>query len=87
MEGPISVERVKEIKAKYEQELLSKPNVVGLGVGYREVGGQMTDQVGLIVMVRRKVPLDQLAPQEAIPVQIEGIPTDVREVGEVRALS
>ncbi|MCD6552710.1 MAG: hypothetical protein J7M16_01715 [Anaerolineae bacterium] len=87
MEEPISVERVKEIKAKYEQELLSKPNVVGLGVGYREVGGQMTDQVGLIVMVRRKVPLDQLAPQEVIPAQIEGIPTDVREVGEVRALS
>lgn len=87
MEERISVERVKEIKAKYEQELLSKPNVVGLGVGYREVGGQMTDQVGLIVMVRRKVPLDQLAPQEVIPAQIEGIPTDVREVGEVRALS
>ncbi|RLC70829.1 MAG: hypothetical protein DRI52_06340 [Chloroflexi bacterium] len=87
MKEPISVERVKEIKAKYEQELLSKPNVVGLGVGYREVGGQMTDQVGLIVMVRRKVPLDQLAPQEVIPAQIEGIPTDVREVGEVRALS
>ena len=87
MKEPISVERVKEIKAKYEQELLSKPNVVGLGVGYREVGGQMTDQVGLIVMVRRKVPRAQLAPQEVIPAQIEGIPTDVREVGEVRALS
>ena len=87
MEEPISVERVKEIKAKYEQELLSKPNVVGLGIGYREVEGQMTDQVGLIVMVRRKVPRAQLAPQEVIPAQIEGIPTDVREVGEVRALS
>jgi hypothetical protein len=87
MEEAISVEQVKMIKAKYEQELLSKPNVVGLGVGYREVGGQMTDQVGLIVMVRRKVPRAQLAPQEVIPAQIEGIPTDVREVGEVRALS
>ncbi len=87
MERPVSVERVKEIKVKYEQELLSKPNVVGLGVGYLEVGGKMTDQVGLIVMVRHKVPPDQLAPQEVIPAQIEGIPTDVREVGEVRALS
>jgi hypothetical protein len=87
MEEPISVERVKEIRAKYEQELLSKPNVVGLGIGYLEMGGQMTDQVGLIVMVRRKVPLTQLSPQEVIPAQIEGIPTDVREVGEVRALS
>ncbi len=87
MEEPISVDQVRAIKAKYEQELLSKPNVVGLGIGYREVGGQMTDQVGLIVMVRRKVPRAQLAPQEVIPAQIEGIPTDVREVGEVRALS
>ena len=87
MEEPISVDQVRAIKAKYEQELLSKPNVVGLGIGYREVGGQMTNQVGLIVMVRRKVPRAQLAPQEVIPAQIEGIPTDVREVGEVRALS
>jgi len=87
MEEPISVDQVRAIKAKYEQELLSKPNVVGLGIGYREVEGQMTDQVGLIVMVRRKVPRAQLAPQEVIPAQIEGIPTDVREVGEVRALS
>jgi len=87
MEEPVSVERVKEIKARYEQELLSKPNVVGLGIGYREVRGQMTDQVGLIVMVRRKVPRAQLAPHEVIPAEIEGIPVDVREVGEVRPLS
>lgn len=87
MGEPVSVERVKEIKTKYEQELLSNPNVVGLGVGYLEVGGKMTDQVGLIVMVRYKVPPGQLAPQEVIPAQIEGIPTDVREVGDVRALS
>lgn len=87
MEESVSVERVKEIKIKYEQELLAKPNVVGLGVGFVETDGQMTDQVGLIVMVRRKVPLDRLAPLEVIPARIEGIPTDVREVGEVRALS
>lgn len=87
MEEPVSVEQVREIKARYEQELLSKPNVVGLGIGYREVRGRMTDQVGLIVMVRRKVPRDQLAPHEVIPAEIEGIPVDVREVGEVRPLS
>lgn len=86
MVEPVSVERIKDVKARYEQELLSKPNVVGLGIGYREVGGQITDQLGLIVMVRRKVPRSQLAPQEVIPAQIEGIPVDVREVGEVRAL-
>ncbi|MCR4406156.1 MAG: hypothetical protein NUW24_04420 [Anaerolineae bacterium] len=87
MEEPISVERVREIKARYEQELLSKPNVVGLGIGYCEVRGQMTDQIGLIVMVRRKVPRTQLAPHEVIPPEIEGVPTDVREVGEVRPLN
>jgi hypothetical protein len=87
MEEPVSVERVKEIKTKYEHELFSKPNVVGLGIGYREVGGKATDQVGLIVLVHHKVPSDQLAPHEVIPAQIEGIPVDVREVGEIRALN
>lgn len=46
----------------------------------------MTDQIGVIVNVRRKVPLAQLAEQDVIPAELEGVPVDVTEVGEIRAL-
>jgi hypothetical protein len=78
-------ERVIAIKRAYESELLSKPNVVGVGVGYRQKGGERTDDVALVVMVREKLPPTRLAPDEMIPVSIEGVPVDVQEVGEIVA--
>ena len=64
---------------------MSKANVVGVGVGYRYQQGKPTGTLALVVMVRRKVPRHELAPQDILPTEIEGIPVDVREVGEVRA--
>jgi hypothetical protein len=55
-------------------------------VGYRQVGGERTETVALVVMVSRKLPAAQLAPQDVLPNEIEGVPVDVQEVGEVRAL-
>jgi hypothetical protein len=37
-------------------------------------------------MVSRKVPVELLRPEEVIPEQIDGVPVDVREVGEISAL-
>jgi len=82
-----SMAEVKAIKDKYQEELLKKANVVGVGIGYREQGGQMTDQVALTVMVKKKVPLSQLDAKDVIPPEIEGVMIDVKEVGEIRALS
>jgi len=42
--------------------------------------------VALVVMVSRKVPPHELAPQDILPREIEGIPVDVQEVGELKAL-
>lgn len=77
---------IKEVKARHEADLLRKRNVVGLGVGRREVGGQMTDQLCLMVMVDRKVPLKELAPEDRIPSEIEGVCVDVQAVGRIKAL-
>jgi hypothetical protein len=74
------------VKQAYEHELLSKPNVVGVGVGFRQVAGQTTGNVAVVVMVRQKLPDTFLSPDERIPSQIEGVPVDVQEVGEIRAL-
>jgi len=82
-----SMAAVKAVKDKYEAELLRKANVVGVAIGYREKAGQMTDQVALTVMVKKKVPLSQLDAKDVIPPEIEGVMIDVKEVGEIRALT
>ena len=78
---------VKAVKDKYQAGLLRKANVVGVAIGYREKDGQMTEQVALTVMVKKKVPLSQLDAKDVIPPEIEGVMIDVKEVGEIRALT
>jgi hypothetical protein len=80
-----ATQKAMAVKQAYEQMLLSKPNVVGVGVGFRQVGGQATDTVSVVVLVKQKLPDAQLAPDERIPVQIEDVPIDVQEVGEITA--
>lgn len=81
-----SMDRVQEVKQLHEADLMSKANVVGVGVGYRQKEGKPTDQLGLIVLVERKQPPAELSPQDMIPKQIEGVPVDVQEVGQIKAL-
>ncbi len=78
--------RAIEVKARYEASLLKKANVVGVGVGFRQRGGELTYEVALVVSVTRKLPPAQLSPQDVIPDTIEGVPVDVRETGTIRAL-
>lgn len=78
--------KIQEVKARHQAALLKKANVVGLGVGYKERRGRKTDQLSLVVLVEKKVPLSQLRPEDRIPSRIEGVPVDVKEVGEIRAL-
>jgi len=80
------IEQIKAIKDRYQGDLLHRRNVVGLGIGYKEVGGQPTDQLSLIVMVRKKEPSSQLDAADLLPSEIEGVPVDVQEVGEIVAL-
>jgi len=71
------------VRQKYQGMLLSKANVVGVGIGLRHTGGKRTDELGLVVMVRQKIRLEQLAPEEVIPPEIEGIAVDVKEAGDL----
>jgi hypothetical protein len=84
-EKQAAFEKAQIVQSAHEDELMSKANVVGVGIGLRQMGGATTDQVVLVVMVRHKVPSSQLAPQDRIPAEIDGVPVDVQEVGELRA--
>jgi hypothetical protein len=77
--------RAIEVKERYLEQLLGKANVLSVGVGYRQRGGRLTEEVVLVVNVTRKVPLRQLRPEDVVPPTIEGIPVDVQETGPLRA--
>ncbi|MEV4054310.1 hypothetical protein AB0J55_24205 [Amycolatopsis sp. NPDC049688] len=72
-----TVDELVAIKERVEQELLGRPGVTGVDVGYKEVGGERTDQVAIRVHVARKT--DDIPHEERIPEQIEGAVTDVVE--------
>lgn len=79
------VEKAQAVKEAYTPALMAKPNVVGVGLGLHRAEGQRTEQIGLVVMVSEKLPEALLAPEDRIPAEIEGIPVDVRVVGEIKA--
>jgi hypothetical protein len=80
-----ATDRILAVKHVYEDELLAKPNVVGVAIGFRQIGGQITDTLSLVVMVTHKLPQGTLDPEDQIPLTLEGIPVDVQEVGEITA--
>lgn len=73
------------LQESVQDELLQKPTVVGVALGHKVTGGVDTGDRAIVVLVERKVPLDELSPQDVVPPAIQGIPTDVREVGVLRA--
>jgi hypothetical protein len=77
--------RAQAVRVSYVDELMQKANVVGVGVGLFRKGGRPTLETGLVVLVTHKVPQAQLAPADLVPAEIEGVPVDVQEVGEIRA--
>ncbi len=77
--------QIEAVKSRYEAELMRKANVVGVGVGLRQVSGLITDDPAVVVSVTQKVPLSQLDPHDIIPRELDGVPVDVQIVGELRA--
>jgi hypothetical protein len=80
-----AVQHALDVKRRHEAELLSKPNVVAVGVGYRTRGGLPTSEVCIVVSVSRKVSSSNLKRGDALPQQVEDVPIDVVESGVIRA--
>jgi hypothetical protein len=74
-----------KIKEKYEDRLLSFPNVVGVAIGLRQRKGEYTEEKCIIVYVTKKIDRDHLKPEELIPRELDGVFVDVQESGEFRA--
>ena len=76
-------QRAEHVRARYQEALLAKTNVVGVGVGLRSRAGTLTDEVAIIVMVSKKHLRADLSTEDLLPLEIEGVPVDVQEVGEI----
>jgi hypothetical protein len=80
-------EDISRVRALHQETLLAKANVVGLGIGFRREGRQKTEELCLIALVRCKVPQAGLDSFDLVPKSVEGVGTDVVQVGDLRAFS
>ncbi len=75
-------QKAKREKEQHTKELMSLSNVIGVGIGKKPGKGQGIYRWAIVVYVRKKIPAAQLEPKDVVPPEINGIPTDVVEVGE-----
>ena len=68
---------IDDVRRAREQELMEKPNVVGVGIG------QKSDKAVIKVFVTHKVSESDLRPQDVIPKTIDGYELAVEEIGAV----
>ncbi len=70
-------DRLLDLVPDVRSRLRHIPVVHSVGVGAKEVGGEVTDDFAFRVYVDLKLPLSELPADQRIPRQIHGIPTDV----------
>lgn len=67
------------------RSLLKKKGVVSVGRGYKFVKGKKTPTIAVVCGVEKKLPPLQVDLEDMIPSNFKGDPTDVIEVGIIRA--
>tara|TARA_R110002072_G_scaffold291054_2_gene459019 strand:- start:209 stop:970 length:762 start_codon:yes stop_codon:yes gene_type:complete len=71
------VDSLPQILENAKSQLLSLPGCTGVAIGYKEVAGELIDQLTIIVFVEKKR-LD-VSEAERVPSEIDGAPVDVIE--------
>ena len=79
------IEEAFEIKRAITNSIMAKRNVVGLGVGYKNRLGESTGEESVVILVQQKKPKSALTADDFIPPIVDGVKTDVIEVGILRA--
>jgi len=73
--------KISEVQVKYADMLMSKANVVGIGVGLKQRAGEASEDMALVVMVSQKVALMDLAESDQIPAELDDVLLDVQVTG------
>lgn len=85
MDNDKRMQEISEVQAQHIDELMAYPHVVGVGIGMRQKAGEYTDEMCLVVMVDEKLPVAQLAEEDVLPDEIDGVTLDVQETGSFTA--
>jgi hypothetical protein len=62
-----------------EALIASFKGVIDTGAGFKKVKGQFTTDISLVITVEKKIPLEELEPDQVIPTAIGNITVDVVE--------
>jgi hypothetical protein len=81
----MSTEQVYQAQAAIQENMLARANVVGVAVGNKEDKTATEGEQAVVVLVERKLPLAALSAADVIPPTVDGVRTDVYEVGYLRA--
>ncbi len=75
--------KAQKIKEIYQEEILSRPNVIGTGIGRNEANSEST----IIVFVEEKMPdeevIQKYSAENLMPHKLDGVPIKVVEVGKI----
>lgn len=80
-----TIQEVTMVKIQNVKTLKRKMNVNGVAIGHKIVNGKDTGQLCVTVLVKKKVAKSELLGKDLIPQAVDGVPTDVKEVGEIVA--
>lgn len=74
-----------KVQAGEEEELLARPGVVGVALGYKYTEGKKTDEKSVVALVETKLSKELLSSGELLPTKIGQTAVDVQEVGVIHA--
>lgn len=74
----------RQLLERHHPRLMSFPNVVGVGLGYKVTDQKPTSELCLAVFVGAKLPPEVIPATGLIPKKLDGVPTDVVEIGQIR---
>jgi hypothetical protein len=75
------------VHEEVKKELASNPDVRSVGIGLKEVNGELTNEIAFKVYVNQKKPLSELTPERIIPKEIRGFKTDVVRLAQKTPLT
>ncbi|MFX0116004.1 MAG: hypothetical protein ACFFB3_15750 [Candidatus Hodarchaeota archaeon] len=84
----MEIEDFMSLKERFADQLMALTNVTSVGIGRKVTKGEETEEMAVVVGVMEKIPDKLLKTQNITPIPetLEGIKTDVIQVGEIRAL-
>jgi len=79
------IEDMKMVLKDVRRDLMTKPNVIATGIGYKYVQGKKTDEIGIICSVEKKVAKSYLSESDTLPEKIQDVSVDVFVSGLIYA--